>query len=121
MADKDWLRRDAAVHDLSLLERALLEWWTLDSTRAQTGLKQWTAMDQVSGHLDAQHRAYCLYPEVLDIRRLAFHDKARTIIPRRNVAFELEASTDQMMAWWQSVHLSDRDRGTKTSMTVLSV
>ena len=118
LADKDWMALDT---DMSILKRALLQWWTLDSTRAQNSVKQWTAMDQVSGHFDTQHRADCLFPEVLDIRRLESGITAQTIIPRRKVAYELEASSDQMIAWWQSVHFSDRRRGIDTSMTVLSI
>ena len=121
MADQDWMVHEPAAKNLSLLERALLHWWTLDSTRSQSGLKQWCALSHVSGHFDAQHRADCLIPEVLHIEGLGSLKTAQKIIPRRNVAFELEASADQMLAWWQSVHMSDHLRGIETFMTVLSL
>ena len=122
--DEDFLARETVGLRMRLVDRALMHWWTLDSTESQRGISLWPAHDHISGHFDKQHRAEILFPEVMHPRALGQRYRrpvARTIIPFRNFSFALRASQDQMLCWLQSVHVSDAERGSETSMTVVSV
>jgi len=105
---------------LSLKDRALLFWWCLDSTDSSRGIAHWTANCPISGHFDKQHRPEVMFP-VAKKDAAASRNFACTILPRRNVSYALRVDCDQALTWLQSVHLSDRSRGTSTAMTIVSV
>jgi len=122
--DEDFLACEPVGVTMRIIDRALLHWWTLDSTKSQRGIALWSAHDHISGHFDKQHRAEVLFPEVMHPRLLGqrrVRPVARTIVPFRNFSFAMRASQDQMLCWLQSVHISDSGRGGNTSMTVVSV
>ena len=109
-----------------MLNRALLMWFTLDSTDSDRQVAQVVAEDGVCGHFDKQHRAELLIPQIVydhksDARHSRAHVLTRTFIPRRKVAYELAANKDMMVTWFQSAHMSDNQRGLKVNMVIISV
>jgi len=68
--DLDFLAQETIALEMRIVDRALLHWWTLDSTKNQRGISLWAAHDHISGHFDSQHHSEVLVPEVLHPRLL---------------------------------------------------